>query len=407
MSEMRKELEHTRKSRDHWWDAWKRVIAELYQLRDEFAPMKRAYKRMAEETRELRSKLWCIAAELVTLKSEHVQLKGVHKRCADQLREADEALIDTLEEASCLDEVSGLKQDQITSLQKSLKYWKTLHASAAVVIQAANRKADDYSARLDNLNRNYNSVLAKEIVANQVHVNQVYKERQIALNEVSDLRRKRDIMHQELRMANKTIDRLADENTGLRGENTRLRDRAVQGCLNRVVKALGEEIDKAGPIYTPGGVKLRKTGLFIATAEQYVIQSRAAAKKMSGFTTLPDDKPDTVPFNTEFAIGGKMVVREDGALNSFGTETTTIKLTDDTLYEALTGLLEENPQNWAGPTNGPNSPAKLGSRLGIGQQPEILAAVTIKDGCRITLKLKVGRAVHELQTFLVARPAKT
>lgn len=178
--------------------------------------------------------------------------------------------------------------------------------------------------------------------------------------------------------------------------------RSVQDWLNEVARLLGEEIDKHGPYY--------------ATAEQYIIQFRAAAKTAriigadlghwQGFKFADDDdeEPLTVPSDTKFAIGGKTMILPDGAIGYYGTETMTVKIKDDTLYRALTSLLEDRGQNEGSRADGRQSRA---AGEGIGQGPEISASVTILLGGRIRLKLKVGRTVHEIRTYLTAGSPKS
>ena len=152
-------------------------------------------------------------------------------------------------------------------------------------------------------------------------------------------------------------------------------------------------------------------GPFYAAAEQYVIQSRAASDKTDkivkdAYHNIEDFECYKwgVPRDTQFAIGGKTALLPSGATGFYGTETTTVRITDDTLVDALKGLEQIEGRTRAARAGGcPNR----GQAEGIGQQPEISAAVTILDGNHIRLKLKVGRAVYEIQTYLTASSPKS
>ncbi len=297
------ELISTRENRDYWWDAWKCGLKQFYELRDRFDTMKKSYRRAVEE-----------------------------------LKIADETVVVLLDQKQ--DELNK-KQRRIESLQKSLAYWRDAHTSLWKVVQAANSKANDYMTRLDNLNKNYNTMMATR----EKGMDRVYKERQIALN----------------------------ENTKLRSAKTARVIGADLGHWQGFKFETSED-----------GVKPRTTNWLKPDPYQ---------KKLA--------PAGNVEPKTKFAIGGRCKELASGAMGFYGTETTTIKILDDMLSTALSSLLEEN-EGIVGSVGSEDD--ERGPVVGRGPAPEISAAVTIKDGCRITLKLKVGRASYDLETFLTNRP---
>lgn len=490
-----------------WWRAWTNCLAQLYKAWDDVTNLTKQLEISTVQTSNfqkanssLRLELSVQGGRLHKLVGEHDVLRQTYKRAADALREADEALIDTLEEATDLGEAAGLKQDRIESLQKSLAYWKDLFATCKVQLQAARNVADDYSTRLDNLNRNYNSMAARNTRENAgayaeieklkdhgVHA-QIFKERAIALNENATLRRDNTSLTLMVSQRGETIKRLreqlededshlstreindlnediaAHESTikELSRENKKLRDDAVEQWLKHVSGLLSDQVGFKVAL-TPGPHAHK----YAATAEQYVIQSRAAADKLAvveaamrnleekttakvigadlghwqGFKFADgyyqeDEKPgaynyievkdysvslkpgtinwappkyieapgayewgEDVPKDTQFAIGGKTEILPGGGMGYYGTETTTVKIMDDTLSRAL-GSLTADLDEKRGQSVG--SRGQCGQSVGSGQGPAISAAVTILPGGRIRLKLTVGSASHEVRTFLTA-----
>ena len=106
-----------------------------------------------------------------------------------------------------------------------------------------------------------------------------------------------------------------------------------------------------------------------------------------------------VPSDTHFAIGGEMQLLDSGAEGYYGTETTTLKITDDTLKRALGSLVEKLGSQIGQLGSGPKSRAV---KLGSGQSPSIHAAVTLTEGRVIRLELYVGSEKFTLYTSLAA-----